>query len=213
MQVGATELSVPDSIQLAATNIYNDFDEENHQDCTCMIGGNERQLASTSICEFDEESHFGNDDAPVTQIIKEIQQSTAMVISPRKLPGQATLVSVKGLKNLGNTICFLNAVLQCLWAVTNHQAGIGPHIGGLLDEFLSLMSRMSSVQKENMLISPSDVKKALAHEYPQFRGRCQHDAHELLMVLLEQLLPTVNDFVGSISEFLKCLLCGDTLRR
>ena len=150
-------------------------------------------------------------DASVTQMIQEIRQSTAVVKTPIKFP-EGKKVTSRGLKNLGNT-CYLNAVLQCLWVVIGQLVKTLPHTSNLVNQFWLLMGKMSADQKGNLVIAPSGIKNALDNEYPQFRGQRQHDAHELLMIMLEQLSPTVKDFVGSISSFLTCLKCGHTAEK
>ena len=92
----------------------------------------------------------------------------------------------RGLKNLGNT-CFRNAVLQCLWLITQgHAQRKRKHSDELIKEFWCLMDEMSS-DKRIGPISPTKVNDTLVKKFRQFGGSCQQDAHEFLMVMLEQL--------------------------
>ena len=58
-------------------------------------------------------------------------------------------------------------------------------------------------------ISPSSFKVALASRYRQYAGNQQHDAHEFLMLMLEQLSEEVaNSFCGSLISTISCTGCA-----
>lgn len=107
-----------------------------------------------------------------------------------------------GLRNLGNT-CFMNASIQCLsniedlsnYFTTNSYRedinSINPlgMKGKLAKAYGSLIRKMWS---GHSTISPIKMKRIISQFAPRFNGMRQHDAHELLMFLLDGLHEDLN---------------------
>lgn len=123
-----------------------------------------------------------------------------------------------GLRNLGNT-CYMNSALQCL-----------SNVEPLTDYFLACkkcpgdVSRaycdfIRNIWKYNQSYSPESIKKNISLYAPEFGGFDQQDAHEFMMLLLNQLhqefieeeeLPTSiisSLFTGQLASITTCLIC------
>jgi ubiquitin C-terminal hydrolase len=106
-----------------------------------------------------------------------------------------------GLMNLGNT-CFLNAVLQCL-ASTELFANYFLNPKNFKDiskkEYVIAAGVHETLKKmsKGSLISPKKLKELLSKEFPFYAGKEQHDAHELLLMLLEKIHTEMNHYKPS----------------
>ncbi|UMM14391.1 hypothetical protein L5515_002215 [Caenorhabditis briggsae] len=107
----------------------------------------------------------------------------------------------RGLRNLGNT-CFMNAVLQALACIKDFREYILnlPSLEDyvedekiaqngncfLTDEYQKLLASMSARNFRDPT-SPNEFREAFVSACPRFRGFRQHDSHEFLRYLLDQM--------------------------
>lgn len=112
-------------------------------------------------------------------------------------------IGIVGLANLGNT-CFFNSALQCLlhskllidyFLTDKYRNDLAPTnpLGTkcqLVNAFARLIQYLSS--KKSGTISPRDLLSILSHYAPHFADYGQHDAHELLIFLLDLLHEDLN---------------------
>uniref|UniRef100_A0A1I7T741 Ubiquitin carboxyl-terminal hydrolase n=1 Tax=Caenorhabditis tropicalis TaxID=1561998 RepID=A0A1I7T741_9PELO len=147
----------------------------------------------------------------------------------------------RGLRNLGNT-CFMNAVLQALASITDFREylmslpSLEDYIEDektvkngncyLTDEYRKLLISMSARNYRDPT-SPHEFREAFVSICPRFRGFRQHDSHEFLRYLLDQLhtemrkcrhLPEMPDdkitpiskhFEGILQSSVVCQTCGN----
>ncbi|VDK88138.1 unnamed protein product [Dibothriocephalus latus] len=64
--------------------------------------------------------------------------------------------------------------------------------GAIAKSFADLMKRLWSPDTTENVISPHELKRAIDEHYPEFVGDEQHDAHELMMDLLDVLHEDLN---------------------
>nr|XP_043611818.1 ubiquitin carboxyl-terminal hydrolase 2-like [Erigeron canadensis] len=139
---------------------------------------------------------------------------------------------VKGLVNLGNT-CFLNSVLQNLLAVhklREYLLKLEGLVGPITASLKKLFVEMSSSTGTCNVINPRSFFGCFCTKASQFKGFQQHDSHELLRCLLDELCSeesrvqthsqdgsgnanhasTFVDtlFGGQVSSTVSCLECG-----
>ena len=112
-------------------------------------------------------------------------------------------VGVVGMNNMGNT-CYLNSSLQCLSATIpltdyflgyNYRAEINKQNvlgtkGKLATAYADLMSSIWS--GKNLAVKPKAFKMQLSNFAPQFEGSGQHDAQELLALMLDGIHEDLN---------------------
>ncbi|EFP03103.1 CRE-USP-3 protein [Caenorhabditis remanei] len=107
----------------------------------------------------------------------------------------------RGLRNIGNT-CFMNAVLQALASIYDFREYIMslPSLEDyvedeklskngncfLTDEYRKLLISMSAKNYRDPT-APNEFREAFVSACPRFRGFRQHDSHEFLRYLLDQL--------------------------
>ena len=129
--------------------------------------------------------------------------------------GRADMVPAPcGLVNLGST-CYINSVLQCLWALVTrfkllqrYSTWLKQVSGGdsLQKEFWHMMNRMSS-QSEVTMFSLKKFKSVLAEGHNQFQSDHQQDAHEFLAIMLDIVKPVGKEADGTVLSVWECLSC------
>eukprot|EP00978_Attheya_sp_CCMP212_P047169 scaffold421244_cov58-Attheya_sp.AAC.14 len=117
----------------------------------------------------------------------------------------ARRAGIVGLRNLGNT-CFLNSSLQCLSNTIpltdyflgydyrkeiNYDNVLGTN-GELVTEYAKLVKQLWLGSNQSSSLAPSAFKRTLGKFNPQFQGENQHDAHELLSLLLDGVHEDLN---------------------
>uniref|UniRef100_A0A8R1DQN6 Ubiquitin carboxyl-terminal hydrolase n=1 Tax=Caenorhabditis japonica TaxID=281687 RepID=A0A8R1DQN6_CAEJA len=147
----------------------------------------------------------------------------------------------RGLRNIGNT-CFMNAVLQALACIDEFKDYIlnlpsledyveeekNAKNGNcfLTDEYRKLLIAMSA-RNFREAATPSEFREAFVSACPRFRGFRQHDSHEFMRYLLDQMhtemkkcrhLPEMPDdkvtpiakhFEGILQSSVICQTCGN----
>eukprot|EP00041_Stephanoeca_diplocostata_P033634 m.1116579 g.1116579 ORF g.1116579 m.1116579 type:complete len:669 (-) comp24377_c1_seq8:1894-3900(-) len=111
--------------------------------------------------------------------------------------------SSEGFTNLGNT-CYVNSGIQALLAIkpfvsdivryvdADHESRAGDggsakkSIGPLTNALQSILQQTKKMNSSTAMDS-SAVKKALEQHFPRFVGNAQHDVHEFIGCLLDQL--------------------------
>ena len=164
-------------------------------------------------------------DVPVrADNTKAARSSDVGVETPEKIKQQKEENSGKnldylatGLSNLRNT-CYLNAVLQCLahtqqimGAITNKTA---TEKGALFDELKRLLTNITSGEYQE--IAPRSFKEKVDKYLKDYAGHKQHDAHDFMCSLVEQLDKEVENgteelikiFTGKREVKRKCTGCN-----
>ncbi|ONK58080.1 uncharacterized protein A4U43_C09F7910 [Asparagus officinalis] len=121
---------------------------------------------------------------------------------------------VKGLPNYGNT-CYFNSALQNLFAINRLRqclANLEMPTGHVTGALKKLLTETYEDSKES--IRPSELLDFVQKDERFVEGE-QHDSHELLLYLLEELESEGMSFVdeifrGEFSSILHCERCGDT---
>ena len=107
-------------------------------------------------------------------------------------------LSSRGLRNLGNT-CYMDCILQCLYH-TRHLREF--YVSGEYHQYLIKRGDLSYAFKVVMVglgstfyngpIAPYQLKREVSIVTPMFSGYRQHDAHEFLRFLLDELHDEIN---------------------
>ena len=105
---------------------------------------------------------------------------------------------IRGLRNLGNT-CFMNSVLQCLshtlplrhFYVSYEYNQCLNSRGDLSNAFSNVMVNLWSITSEDSVV-PYELKRQVEIVTPRFIGYDQHDAHEFMRFLLNELHEEIN---------------------
>lgn len=97
-----------------------------------------------------------------------------------------TIKTINGLANIGNT-CYMNSALQILvhcdvLSALVLRTNIPGHVSSSYQNFVK-----EYIMKDKKSITPRQVKKALEHVVPAFRGNNQQDAHEFIIQILDQI--------------------------
>ena len=105
----------------------------------------------------------------------------------------------RGLKNLGNT-CFMNSVIQCLshtlplrqlYVSDEYKLYINNNRGDLSNAFKHVMVNLWNTTSSDS-VSPYSLKRQVGIAAPIFSDNNQHDAHEFLRFLLNELHEEIN---------------------
>ncbi len=103
-----------------------------------------------------------------------------------------------GLVNLGNT-CYMNTILQCLSNTTDlHDYIVNEEYDNDYNEHSPVCELTTKYRQlllvmweEDSIIQPQSFKQTLGEIFPKFLGTRQHDAHELLVMLLDAFHDTL----------------------
>ena len=127
-----------------------------------------------------------------------------------------------GLRNLGNT-CFMNSALQSLsnvQSLTDHFLTNENIVGDLAEAYHDFIEH---IWKYGQLYNPKSIRTYTCYYASQFDNFEQHDAHEFLIFLLDQLHQELKDeehdssiistlFKCQIDTITTCLTCKKTRR-
>ena len=192
--------------------------ERDENDVTVTIGpgetGMEERVNGVERKENDVAVEIGSSETACNSVTEVSSQSSGvserinnirnMVEKSADQSWKKRLVA-RGLYNLGNT-CYMNAVLQCLWIASSRMKKSTHVTKPLVEEFWKLVKRLSSNGRR--AVAPTEFKHSLLSGWPQFAGGGQHDAHEFLVVMLDQLALCDGNFTGSVSTTSTCGSCN-----
>ena len=135
--------------------------------------------------------------------------------------GDRQIYLATGLKNYGN-ICYMNAVIQCLVRSEEILKMIMPRENEtLMSQKRTVVGELSFLAKimksgEYKSVLPVDFKTEVQKTMNRFAGTRQHDAHELLTFLLDQIKEEIKKenqsqiyYQGRYESTISCTSCGD----
>lgn len=134
-------------------------------------------------------------------------------LSREKTKKRDVLVKPVGMENLGNT-CYMNATIQCLahtQELSNHflkseilkENSTGRKEVVLLQNYVFLLRQLKTNPQKSFSISPILFKKYLSTFNSMFSGGNQHDAQELLIILLDAFHEALKFFPPNAKENLE----------
>ena len=164
-------------------------------------------------------------------IIRQMQRQRNRLDAMFPVYGHDTEYKKTGLRNIGGNSCYLNAVLQCLLNTEPLMKAVMPgrtqikysETKNLSEElwFLYLVVKSGNYR----YISPTHFKSTFEKLCPSLAGNSQHDAHETLLAIVDQVEmeieiqnnATSNDLPsclnGVYTTTLQCKKCGDKTQK
>ena len=150
----------------------------------------ENQAHPSSKCKTSNDSH----DINKTIITNQLQSHITTQHAPKHTEGKPN----RGLKNLGST-CYMNCILQCLshtiplrqFYVSDEYKQYLNNRGDLSTAFKDVMIKLSNTTSEYS-VDPYDLKREVKEKTDIFSDNRQHDAHEFMIFLLNELHEEIN---------------------
>eukprot|EP00746_Dinoflagellata_sp_MGD_P139412 gnl/MRDRNA2_/MRDRNA2_72878_c0_seq2.p1 gnl/MRDRNA2_/MRDRNA2_72878_c0~~gnl/MRDRNA2_/MRDRNA2_72878_c0_seq2.p1 ORF type:complete len:870 (-),score=165.90 gnl/MRDRNA2_/MRDRNA2_72878_c0_seq2:427-3036(-) len=161
-------------------------------------------FAGKQLEDFQTLAHYGVvSDSRIHLVLRSNGSvSRGVSSSAQSIPGNCDTTGACGLINLGNT-CYMNATLQALSnsiSLRNYMRS-GDFKAELSTSPLSMKGRLATAFSQllndmwannHTALSPVDVRRLIAERRQEFAGYRQHDAQEVLTLILDELHEDVN---------------------